>query len=104
MSAVVSEAVEPAAPTCHVDRNDTDAGKPRNEASMPLCHVDEKPVRRGRPPKYHTDEDRVAAERQHKLAWARARRRAGLLKETAESLRERQRRRRARLKASGEVG
>jgi hypothetical protein len=83
MSAVAVEAVGPAAPT---------------------CHVDEKPVRRGRPPKYHTDEDRVAAERQRKLAWARARRQAGLLKETAESLRERQRRRRARLKVGSEVG
>jgi hypothetical protein len=83
MSAVAAEAVRPA---------------------VPLRHVDKKPVRRGRPPKYHTDEDRVAAERQRKLSWARARRQAGLLKETAESLRERQRRRRARLKASGEVG
>ena len=86
-----------------VDGNDVDTGQPQGKAPVPLCHVDEKPVRRGRPPKYHTDEDRVAAERQRKLAWAQARRQAGLLKETAESLRERQRRRRARLKASGEV-
>jgi hypothetical protein len=101
--AVAAEAVEPAAPTCHVDRNDADAGKPRNETSMPLCHVDGKPTRRGRPPKYHTAEERATAERQRKVAWARTQRQAGLLKETAESLRERQRRRRARLKASSEV-
>ena len=81
--------------------NDADTGQPQSEAPVPLCHVDEKLVRRGRPPKYHTAEDRVAAERQRKVAWARARRQAGLLRETAESLRERQRRRRARLKASG---
>ena len=81
MSAVSVEVVEPAAPT---------------------CHVDEKSTRRGRPPKYNTDEERATAERQRKVAWARARRQAGLLKETAESLRERQRRRRARLKASSE--
>ena len=80
MSAVAAEAVEPAAPA---------------------CHVDEKPTRRGRPPKYLTAEERATAERQRKMA--RARRQAGLLKETAESLRERQRRRRARLKASSEV-
>ena len=104
MSADVGEAVEPAASPCHVDGNDVDAGMPQSEEPVPFCHVDEKSTRRGRPPKYHTDEDRVAAERQRKLAWARARRRAGLLKETAESLRERQRRRRARLRASGEVG
>jgi hypothetical protein len=103
MSAVAAEAVEPATALRHVDGNDVDAGMPQDEAPVPLCHVDEKPVRRGRPPKYHTDEDRVAAERQRKLAWARARRQAGLLRESAESLRERQRRRRARLKASGEV-
>ena len=83
MSAAVAEAAGPAAPT---------------------CHVDEKSTRRGRPPKYHTAEERATAERQHKAAWARARRQASLLKETAESLRERQRRRRARLKASGEAG
>jgi hypothetical protein len=53
MSAVAAEAVEPAAPT---------------------CHVDEKPTRRGRPPKYRTAEERIAAERQRKAAWARARR------------------------------
>jgi hypothetical protein len=82
ISAAVAEAVEPAT-------------SPR--------HVDEKPTRRGRPPKYHTDEERVAAERQHKAAWARRQRQAGLLKEAAESLRERQRRRRARLKANSEV-
>jgi hypothetical protein len=76
---------------------------PQDEAPVPLRHVDEKSVRRGRPPKYYTDEDRVAAGRQRKLAWVRARRQAGLLKETAESLRERQRRRRARLKANSEV-
>jgi hypothetical protein len=81
MSAVAAEAVEPAA-------------SPR--------HVDEKPIRRGRPPKYHTTEERATAERQRKGAWARARRQAGLLKETAESLRKRQRRHRARLKASSE--
>jgi hypothetical protein len=80
MSAVAAEAVEPAAPA---------------------CHVDEKPTRRGRPPKYLTAEERATAERQRKMAWARARRQAGLLKETAESLR--QRRRRARLKANSEV-
>jgi hypothetical protein len=82
MSAVAAEAVEPVA-------------SPR--------HVDGKPTRHGRPPKYHTDEDRATAERQRKAAWARTQRQAGLLKETAESLRERQRRRRARLKASSEV-
>jgi hypothetical protein len=97
-SAVAAEAVEPAALACHVDEND--AGKPRNEASIPLCHVDGKPTQRGRPPKYHTAEERATAERQRKVAWARARRQGGYLKETAESLRERQRRRRARLKAS----
>jgi hypothetical protein len=80
MSAVAAEAVEPAAPA---------------------CHVDEKPTRRGRPPKYLTAEERATAERQSKMAWARARRQARLLKETAESLR--QRRRRARLKANSEV-
>jgi hypothetical protein len=80
MSAVAAEAVEPAAPA---------------------CHVDEKPTRRGRPPKYLTAEERATAERQRKMAWARARRQARLLKETAESLR--QRRRRARLKANSEV-
>jgi hypothetical protein len=104
ISAAVAEAVEPATSPRHVDENDVDAGMPQSEAPVPSCHVDEKPARRGRPPKYRTDEDRVAAERQRKLAWAQARRQAGLLKETAESLRERQRRRRARLKASGEVG
>jgi hypothetical protein len=78
MSAVAAEAVEPAAPTRHVDG---------------------KPTRRGRPPKYLTAEERATAERQRKMA--RARRQAGLLKETAESLR--QRRRRARLKANSEV-
>jgi hypothetical protein len=102
MSAVAAEAAEPATSPRHVDENDADAGMPQSEAPAPLCHVDEKPVRRGRLPKYHTDEERATAERQRKLAWARARRQAGLLKETAESLRERQRRRRARLKASGE--
>ena len=66
-------------------------------------HVDGKPTRHGRPPKYHTDEDRATAERQRKAAWARMQRQAGLLKETAESLRERQRRRRARLKASSDA-
>jgi hypothetical protein len=95
--------MEPAPSPRHVDGNDVDAGVPQSEAPVPLCHVDEKLTRRGRPPKYHTDEERIAAERQRKVAWARARRQAGLLKETAESLRERQRRRRARLKASGEV-
>jgi hypothetical protein len=99
MSAVAAEAAEPAASPRHVDENDADAGMPQSEAPVPLRHVDEKPVRRGRPPKYHTDEERVAAERQRKVAWAR--RQAGLLRESAESLRERQRRRRARLKASG---
>ena len=103
MSAVAPEAVEPAAPTCHVDRNDADAGKPQNEAPVPICHVDGKPTQRGRPPKYLTTEERATAERQRKAAWARMRRQAGLLKETAESLRERQRRRRARLKASSEA-
>jgi hypothetical protein len=82
MSAVAAGAVEPAAPS---------------------CHVDEKLTRRGRPPKYHTAEERATAERQCKVAWARRQRQAGLLKETAESLRERQRRRRARLKANSEV-
>ena len=82
MSAVAAEAVGPAAPT---------------------CHVDEKSTRRGRPPKYNTDEERATAERQRKAVWARRKRQAGLLKETAESLRERQRRRRARLKANSEV-
>jgi hypothetical protein len=104
MSAVAAEAVEPATSPRHVDENDVDTGQPQSEAPVPLCHVDEKSVRRGRPPKYHTAEDRVAAERRRKVAWARARRQVGLLKETAESLQERQRRRRARLKASGEVG
>jgi hypothetical protein len=99
MSAVAAEAAEPAALARHVDGNDADTGEPQSEAPVPLRHVDEKPVRRGRPPKYHTDEERVAAERQRKVAWAR--RQAGLLRESAESLRERQRRRRARLKASG---
>jgi hypothetical protein len=66
-------------------------------------HVDGKPIRRGRPPKYHTVEERATAERQRKAAWARGRRQAGLLKETVESLRERQGRRRARLKASSDV-
>lgn len=87
----------------HVDENDTDAGMPQDEAPAPLHHVDEKPTRRGRPPKYRTDEERAAANRQRKAAWAQGRRQAGLLKETAENLRERQRRRRARLKAIGEV-
>jgi hypothetical protein len=82
MSAVAAEAVEPAAPA---------------------CHVDEKPTRRGRPPKYLTAEERATAERQRKAAWARARRQAGFLKETADSLRERQRRHRARLKANSEA-
>jgi hypothetical protein len=104
MLAVEAEAVEPAALLRHVDGNDADAGMPQDEAPVSLHHVGEKPARRGRPPKYHTDEDRAAAERQRKLAWAQARRQAGLLKETAENLRERQRRRRARLKASGEAG
>jgi hypothetical protein len=104
MSAVVAEAVGPATSPRHVDGNGVDAGQPQDEAPVPLCHVDEKPARRGRPPKYHTAEDRVAAERQRKLVWARTRRQAGLLRESAESLRERQRRRRARLKASGEAG
>ena len=95
MSAVAAKAVEPTTLP--------DAGKPQSEAPVPLCHVDGKPIRRGRPPKYHTAEERIAAERQRKVAWAQARRQAGLLKETAESLRERQRRRRARLKANSEV-
>jgi hypothetical protein len=82
MSAGAAEAVEPAAPP---------------------CHVDEKPTRRGRPTKYHTAEERATAERQRKVAWARRQRQAGHLKETAESLRERQRRRRTRLKANSEV-
>jgi hypothetical protein len=103
MLAVAAEAVEPAASACHVDENDTDAGKPRNEASMPLCHVDGKPTQRGRLPKYLTAEERATAERQRKVAWARRQRQAGHLKETAESLRERQRRRRTRLKANSEV-
>jgi hypothetical protein len=102
MPAVAAEAVEPTTLPRHVDGNDTDAGMPQSEAPAPLCHVDEKPARRGRPPKCHTAEERVAAERQRKAAWAQARRQVGLLKETAESLRERQRRRRARLKASRE--
>ena len=102
ISAVAAEAAEPAPSPRHVDENDADTGMPQSEAPAPLRHVDEKPVRRGRPPKYHTAEERVT-ERQHKAAWARARRQAGLLKETADSLRERQRRRRARLKASSEV-
>jgi hypothetical protein len=50
-----------------------------------------------------TDEDRATAERPRKAAWARTQRQTGLLKETAESLRERQRRRRARLKANSEA-
>jgi hypothetical protein len=103
ISAAVAEAVGPAPSPRHVDENDVDAGMPQDEAPVPLRHVDEKSVRRGRPPKYHTDEDRATAERQRKLAWAQARRRAGLLRETAENLRERQRRRRARLKASSEA-
>jgi hypothetical protein len=102
MSAVAAEAVEPAASPRHVDENDADTGKPQSEAPVPLRHVDGKPIRRGRPPKYHTAEERATAERQRKVAWARARRQAGLLKEAAESLRERQRRHRARLKASSE--
>jgi hypothetical protein len=104
MSVIAAEAVEPATLARHVGGNDADAGMPHNEEPVPLCHVDEKPLRHGRPPKYHTVEERAAAERQHKAAWARARRQAGFLKETAESLRARQRRRRARLKASGEAG
>ena len=103
MSVTAAETVEPAASPRHVDENDADTGEPQGEAPVPVRHVDGKPVRRGRPPKYHTDEDRVTAERQRKLTWARARRQVGLLKETAESLRERQRRRRARLKANSEV-
>jgi hypothetical protein len=102
MSAVAAEAAELAPSPHHVDENDADTGKPQSEAPVSLCHVDEKPVRRGRPPKYHTTEERATAERQRKVAWARARRQAGLLKETAESLRERQRHRRARLKANSE--
>lgn len=39
-------------------------------------HVDEKSIRRGRPPKDHTAEERLAAERQCKDAWVRARRHA----------------------------
>ena len=39
-------------------------------------HVDEKSIRRGRPPKDHTAEERLAAERQRKEAWVRARRHA----------------------------
>src|SRR3954452_1434751 len=62
MSAGAAEAVEPAAPP---------------------CHVDEKPTRRGRPTKYHTAEERATAERQRKVAWARGRRQAGHLKEEA---------------------
>jgi len=50
-----------------------------------------------------TDEDRATAERPRKAAWARTQRQTGLLKETAESLREWQRRRRARLKANSEA-
>jgi hypothetical protein len=87
----------------HVDENDADTGESQSEAPAPTCHVDEKSTRRGRPPKYNTDEERATAERQRKAAWARRKRQAGLLKETAESLRERQRRRLARLKASSEV-
>jgi hypothetical protein len=86
----------------HVDEMSAVAAEAAEPATSPR-HVDEKPVRRGRPPKYHTDEERATAERQHKVAWARRQRQAGLLKETAESLRERQRRRRARLKANSEV-
>jgi hypothetical protein len=104
ISAVTAEAAEPAASPRHVNGNDADTDGLQNEALAPLHHVDEKPVRRGRPPKYHTTEERVTADRQRKLAWAQARRQAGLLKETAENLRERQRRRRARLKAGSEVG
>jgi hypothetical protein len=103
MSAVAAEAAEPATSPRHVDENDADTGEPQSDAPMPLCHVDEKPVRCGRPPKYHTAEERATAERQRKVAWAQRQRQAGLLKETAESLRERQRRRRARLKANSEV-
>jgi hypothetical protein len=104
ISAAVAEAVGPTPSPCHVNENDVDAGMPQDEAPVPPCHVDEKSARRGRPPKYHTTEERVAADRQRKLAWAQARRQAGLLRESAESLRERQRRRRARLKAGSEVG
>jgi hypothetical protein len=46
---------------------------------------------------------RTRTARQRKVAWARTQRQAGLLKETAESLRERQRRWRVRLKANSEA-
>jgi hypothetical protein len=85
----------------HVDEMSAVAAEAVGTAAPPR-HVDGKPTRRGRSPKYHTVEERATAERQRKAAWARARRQAGLLKETAESLRERQRRRRARLKANSE--
>jgi hypothetical protein len=91
---------EGASASGHVDDISADAA---DVAVAPPRHVDEKPMRQGRPPKYHTAGERVAAERQRKAAWARARRRAGLLKESAEVLRQRQRRHRARLRADSEV-
>ena len=64
-------------------------------------HVDEKSIRRGRPPKDHTAEERLAAERQRKDGLGAGA--TALLKETVENLRERQRRRRAWLKANSEA-
>jgi hypothetical protein len=85
----------------HVDEMSAVAAGAVGLATSPR-RVDGKPIRRRRPPKYLMDEERATAERQRKAAWTRMQRQTGHLKETAESLRERQRRRRARLKASSE--
>ena len=60
-------------------------------------HVDEKSIRRGRPPKYHTAEN---VWRRSDSARMPGCGRDGMLKGTVENLRERQRRRRAWLKAN----
>ena len=63
-------------------------------------HVDEKSIRRGRPPKDHRAEERLAGSDSARMPGCG---RDGLLKETVENLRERQRRRRAWLKANSEA-
>src|SRR3954447_24826969 len=63
-------------------------------------HVDEKSIRRGRPLKDHTAEERLAGSDSARMPGCG---RDGMLKETVENLRERQRRRRAWLKANSEA-